>query len=484
MSVADPHALLARLLQERTEQPWLEFKQNNCNPELIGRCVAACANAAMLAEKDFAYIVFGIADRTKEKVGTTVRLLKLRKGGENFANWLNRNLEPRLMVDFVDFEEGGLQFAIIVIEPSYTRPVRFEHNAYIRVGENIKSLHEFPEQERALWLATSRHTFESAIALPHQSQDQVFEKLDVPIYFVLSGEELPHRKEEAISKLVKGGLLREDMEGGYDITNMGAILIAREVSIFPSIAAKTVRVIQYKGKDKRESLSEHQGKKGYAAGFSQLIQFLRKRMPTVEKYVDGVRSAVPIYPINAIREFLANALIHQDFTVTGAGPVVELYSDRIEISNPGNSLIAVDRIIDERRSRNEKLAGAMRNLGICEERGGGIDKAIVEIEEIGLPAPQFIPSEHSMRVVAFGPKKFSQLSKAEKIWACFCHCVIRWIRHDYMNNSSLRQRFSLDPENYQAVSTVISEARKAGRIVPAEEDQGNRNAKYVPYWAR
>lgn len=167
-----------------------------------------------------------------------------------------------------------------------------------------------------------------------------------------------------------------------------------------------------------------------------------------------------------------------------AAPIVEIYDDRIEVSNPGNSLIAVDRIIDERRSRNEKLAGEMRSLGLCEERGGGIDKAIIEIEEKSLPAPEFFASENSMRVVIFGPRKFRQLSKADKTWACFCHCVVRWLRRDYMSNTSLRERFSLGPEDYQAASAVIADARKAGRIVPAEPDQGRRNARYVPYWAR
>jgi ATP-dependent DNA helicase RecG len=151
-----------------------------------------------------------------------------------------------------------------------------------------------------------------------------------------------------------------------------------------------------------------------------------------EKFEGGVRKVTSKYSETAIREMLANALIHQDFTISGVGPVIEMYQDRIEITNPGSSLIDVDRIIDERQSRNERFAAAMREIGLCEERGGGIDKAIIEIEEMNLPASEFFPSENSMRVVIFGPKNFSQLSKADKVWSCFCHCVVRWIRHDYM----------------------------------------------------
>jgi ATP-dependent DNA helicase RecG len=215
-----------------------------------------------------------------------------------------------------------------------------------------------------------------------------------------------------------------------------------------------------------------------------MLKYISDRLPKEEKFEQGVRKTTPTYSETAIREIVANALIHQDFTVSGSGPVVEIYQDRIEVTNPGNSLIHVDRIIDERRSRNEKFAAAMREIGLCEERGGGIDKAIIEIEELSLPAPEFFSSENSMRVVIFGPKKFNQLSKADKVWSCFCHCVVRWIRHDYMSNTSLRERFRLPDDEYQSASAVISDAKKARRIIPADPNQGKKNARYVPYWER
>lgn len=483
MVTSDPRALLRRLLREPNENTWLEFKHNNCNPESLGECISACANGAMLAGQERAYIVFGIENRTKKKVGTDVRLNELKKGAENLINWLSRMIEPQLLMEFLDFAEDEKQFSILVIEPSYDRPVRFGPIEYIRVGENVKCLKEFPEQERALWLATSRHKFESAVALPHQSAASVLEKLDVDAYYALTNEEKAKSPEETIRKLCAIGFIKDDMENGYDITNLGAILLARDLTAFRSVATKSVRLIKYAGRDKTRSEKELEGRKGYAIGFAGLIQFIRNRIPAVETYKDGVRQDIPVFPMTAIREVIANALIHQDFTVSGAGPVIEIYDDRIEVTNPGNSLIELDRIIDERRSRNEKLAATMRSLGICEERGGGIDKAIIEIEDMSLPAPEFLASQNSMRVVLFGPKTFARLSKGEKTWACFCHCVVRWIRHDYMSNTTLRERFSLPQEDYQAVSTVIADARKAGRIVPAEANQGKRNARYVPYWA-
>ncbi len=484
MSILDSRALLRRLLLEPAETPWLEFKQNNADPELLGRCVAACSNAAMMAEKDRAYIVFGIENVTKRRLGTTVQLGAQRKGGENLHNWLTRMLEPRIMIEFLDFDEEDGHFAIIAVTPSYDRPIRFSGTEYIRIGENIKTLREHPEYERALWLATSRQKFEGAVALAHQSAESVLDCLDTGTFFELLNEPRPQSDTAVIAKLASHGLIREDMEGGYDVTNLGAVLVATDVSRFPSISAKSVRVIKYVGKDKKRSEKEIEGRKGYASGFKGLLTYISNALPTEETYVNGVRRQEPVYPLTALREIIANALIHQDFTIGGAGPVIEIYDDRIEVTNPGNSLIEVDRIIDERRSRNEKLASTMRLLGICEERGGGIDKAILEVEEMSLPAPEFFASHDSMRVVIFGPRRFNQLMKADRVWACFCHCVVRWLRHDPMSNQSLRERFRLSDEDYQAASAVIADARKAGKIVQAEENQGRRNARYVPYWDR
>ena len=484
MTVEDPAALLRRLLLEPSENDWLEFKHNNADPDRIGEWVSACANAAILASVERAYMVWGVEDKTKKLLGTTVRLADIQKGGEKFTNWISRTISPQLMMEFLDFEMDSKQFSILVIEPTYDRPVRFKDEEYLRIGENIKELKDFPEHEKSLWLATSRHRFEGALALTHQTQDQVLAKLDAAAYYKLAREPKPDKPEEIVRRFMMLGFLREDMEGKYDITNLGAILLATDIEVFPSIATKTVRVIKYLGKDKRTSSGEIEGKRGYAVGFADLIGYIMKQVPHEEVYSNGVRSNQASYPQTAIREVIANALIHQDFTFSGAGPVVEIYSDRMEITNPGNSLIEVDRIIDERRSRNEKLAATMRNLGLCEERGGGLDKAIIEIEERNLPAPNFISSSNSMRVVLFGPKDFSDLSKEEKLRACFFHCVLRWVKGDYMSNTSLRERFKIDQENYQVISSIISECVKKKRIIPADPNQGNRYAKYVPYWVR
>src|SRR5690606_3908671 len=133
---------------------------------------------------------------------------------------------------------------------------------------------------------------------------------------------------------------------------------------------KAMRVVAYKGDDRIQAEREQEGGKGYAAGFEGLIGYVNTLVPTNEVIEQALRKTVPMYPELAVREVVANAIIHQDFSVTGAGPMVEIFKNRMEITNPGEPLVSTDRFVDTPpKSRNEALASLMRRFGVCEERG-------------------------------------------------------------------------------------------------------------------
>lgn len=142
MSVTNPCVLLTRLLQEKGENTWLEFKKNNASPEEIGEYISALANGAMLADRDRAYLIYGIENKTKNRVGTDVVFQDMKKSGEDFQNWINRMIEPKILIEFIDFECDGVRYAMVVVEPTYDRPVKFYGAEYIRIGENKKRLLE------------------------------------------------------------------------------------------------------------------------------------------------------------------------------------------------------------------------------------------------------------------------------------------------------------------------------------------------------
>lgn len=468
-----------------SEKEWVEFKENRCEQNEIGEYISALSNSACLHNKDKAYLVFGIEDGTHQVVGTSVKLKKIKIGNEEFENWLSRLLSPHVDFKFVEFSYENLPITMIVIDPTGNQPIRFKGVPYIRVGSYKRKLADFPEKERKIWGKTSRTIFETEPAMKNVKDDDVLKMVDYPSYFRMLNLNLPSNKRAILEKLKEEKLIEKYHNSKYHITNLGAILFAFNLDAFDRLARKAVRVIFYQGKDKLKTIKEHVDKKGYAVGFVGLVEYINDRLPANEEIGMAFRKEIKMYPELAVRELVVNALIHQDFTMTGTGPMVEIFQDRIEISNPGKPLIDTLRFIDHLpQSRNEKLASLMRRMNICEERGSGIDKVINSIETFQLPAPNFIAGENFMKVIIYGPKTLRQMDNADKIRACYQHCCLKHVSGDYMSNSSLRERFNIPEKNYSTISRIIADTISEG-LVATYDDAGKskRFARYIPFWA-
>ncbi|MFZ1772426.1 MAG: RNA-binding domain-containing protein [Rhizobiaceae bacterium] len=483
MALADPVELLNTLRAHDGETEWFEFKKNSFKPEDFGEYISALANSAMLNDKRHAFLVYGVDNKTKEIVGTNINLKNETKGGEVFENWLSRMLSPKINFSFETTYIAGKKLEIVSIEPAYDRPVKFINVAYIRVGENKRHLDEFPEKERALWALTSRQSFELGIAESHLDQDEIsemfhFQKIS-EIYY-------PHVKQlpAAIEQMLADGLLYDDLQGGYDITNLMAILAAKNINDHKTIENKSPRVIVYKGRNKVEAEDDVTGQTGYAIAFPLLLKYITGKIMGKEIFVHGVRKRETYYPEVAVREFIANAIIHQDLLEMGVRPTIEIYSDKIKIINAGKPFVEPERIIDAPpRSRNERLASFMRRAGHCEERGSGIVRALQAIERAGQSPPLFQVVNNSYVVTMFKTTEFGSMSRDDRIRACYQHSVLRHLDTNPMNNSSLRARMNLKDSQSSQVSNVIKDALEAGLIKPLEPNQGYRIAKYLPYWA-
>jgi ATP-dependent DNA helicase RecG len=266
---------------------------------------------------------------------------------------------------------------------------------------------------------------------------------------------------------------------------MGAILFAKDINKFDQISRKAIRIIIYKGKNRTKTEKEQSGKRGYAIGFENLIEYIGSILPSNEEIIKAIREETKLYPLLAIRELVANVLIHQDFSITGTGPMVEIFEDRIELTNPGKPLISPLRFIDHNpQSRNEKLAYFMRRIGICEERGSGIDKVIFQCEVFQLPAPEFIEGENFTRVILYSPKPLREMDKQDKIRACYQHCCLKHVSGSIMTNQSLRKRLGVAKGNYPIVSRIIGDTLKADLVKDYDPTNTSRKyAKYIPFWA-
>jgi ATP-dependent DNA helicase RecG len=164
--------------------------------------------------------------------------------------------------------------------------------------------------------------------------------------------------------------------------------------------------------------------------------------------------------------------------------MVEMYQDRVEITNPGSPSISTDRFIDEYRSRNEKLADLMRRMGISEEKGSGIDKVVTAVEAYQLPAPDFRVGEVRTSALLFGHMDFGKMSKSDRVRACYQHCCLLYVTGRRMTNQTLRERFGLPEGRVATASLIISAAQEAGRVKLDDTDTASRRyARYLPFWA-
>ena len=314
--------------------------------------------------------------------------------------------------------------------------------------------------------------------------ETVLGALDYPSYFELLELPLPDGHAAILDALRRDGLVTHGEAGGWDITHLGALLFARRLDEFPSLRRKAVRVIQYKGRDRTATIREQLGVKGYANGFEGLLGYVNGLLPSNEVIGQALRHTVPMFPELAVRELVVNALIHQDFAVTGAGPMIELFEDRIEITNPGEPLVETDRFLDSPpTSRNETLASLMRRFRICEERGSGIDKVVAQVEMYQLPPPLFEVPPRSTRVVLFGPRPLSEMGREERVRACYWHACLKYVQRETVTNTTIRERFGIRVENSANASRLLKEAVLSKLIVPYDADAARSQMRYLPFWA-
>jgi len=475
--------ILTELRKLPRETEWAEFKHNNAEPDEIGEYLSALANAAALTGKVHAWMLWGVNNDSHEIVGTTFNPVSAKVGNEELENWLLRHLSPKINFRFYTFLAEGKPVVLLEIGAAFRHPVQFKGVEYIRIGSYKKKLKDFPEKERELWRVFDKTPFEKEIAAEQVSSDEVLKLLDYPSYFDLLSLPLPEGRDGVLAALAADEIIEHDKGGCWNITNLGAILFARRLADFRTLRRKAVRVIFYKNDARIETIREQEGLKGYASGFEGLIGFIMNLLPSNEVIGQALRKTVPMFPELAIRELVANALIHQDFHLTGTGPMVEIFANRMEITNPGLPLVKTDRFLDSPpKSRNEAIASFMRRIGVCEERGSGVDKVVSQAEVYQLPAPLFETTDEHTRAVLFAHRDFREMDKADRIRACYLHACLRYVQRDYMSNTTLRERFGIDEKNSSMVSRIIKDTIDAELVRPQDDTVGSRARRYLPWW--
>lgn len=457
--------------QAPTEHAHLEFKEARgqfAMERLYEYCVA-------IANEGGGHLILGITDAKPRRVVGTSAI----PNPTQVVQQVHSKVRFRIDVEVVDHPDGRVVAVVIPSRPSGSA-YNLDGRYLMRAGESLVPMSE--DRLRLIFSESSSGWLERTCR-EGMTAEQIVASLDLPKFFELLREQPPTSPVLTVERLVREGLVIP-RGSGHDLTRLGGILLARDLTDFSDLRHKAPRVVTYGDPSKLDTRGDKTGVQGYAVGFRRLIRFVMAQLPQHEVIEGGLRHELPMLPEVIVRELVANALIHQDFDVTGASVLVEAYPDRIEISNPGSPVVEIDRFIDGHRSRNELLANLMRRMGVCEERGSGIDRVVHLAEERQLPAPEFRQNAQRTSVVFAGPTPFEEMDRTARVRACYQHAVLRWVANGFMTNRSLRDRFKLPASRGATVSQVISATLEA-RLIRTDDSIGSsfKLRRYVPYWA-
>lgn len=425
-------------------------------------------------------LVFGVHndgtcfDLTKEEIDKIVQTL---------GNIALNNLVYSIPIEHSVMEFEGHSLLFVYIPEQNDKPVHLRgkdiYASYYRsAGQTVKMSRN---QVKALIATSLGITFEQQIAKDGLTKEEVLKLLNYRALYRLLDKNIPQSIDAIIERLNHYNLCGNTGNNWY-ITNLGAILFANEFRDFPNMVGHEVIVRKYVGTNNRQQEFEQHGVYGYAVGFEGLVNFIMRN--TSSEKIDVKREAIPTYPMVAVREFVANALVHQDFGITGLPVTIEIFSNRLSITNAGAPLNDINRLIDlPPQSRNEQLAQMMFILGICERRGSGIDRAIAAIEEMYLPPVKFTKSEQHTKVFMYPQKSLKDMTKQEKISACYQHACLKYEDGERINNQSVRERFELSKNDSSVASRIISDTMEAGLIKPADiETASKKYMTYIPFY--
>lgn len=469
---------LSPLPHEMNEIDWkVDISENG---EKVARHLSAFSNYS-----GGGFLVFGISNN-----GEIVGLGKNECDEivKKLGNIARDGVETAINIDHAVYDLEGKGVLFVFIGEAQAKPIHTRRgtifDAYTRSAGQTRKM---TRQEVSLAISSSQNlTFETKLASETMSPIDILSRLDFTAYFDLVQKSLPSSPESILDALASERMVKR-VEGGYCITNLGALLFAKNLEEFKELTRHSPRIVVYDGKSRIKRLKEINGNKGYASGFVNLIESINNLLPANEIIGEALREDVRVYPEIAIRELVANALIHQDFDVIGSGPTIEVFEDRIEIRNPGKPLIQTERFVDyPPRSRNEGIASLMRRLRICEELGTGIDKVVFQCEVFQLPAPSFVVKDDHLIATLYTPRPLTKMAKEDRVRACYLHACLRCASSgESTTNESVRRRFGITDRNYPIASKIINETLQAGLIIPKDpKNKSRKHAKYLPYWGQ
>lgn len=391
-------------LQIGSELPDLEFKTaKNSIPNDIWKTISAFAN-----RRGGGLVVFGV-DQSAGVISGCEEIDRMQtKLTEYFNDKMSFVLRPEYHVIHHD---NVTILAIYIPEcpkdymPCYFNPVGLPNGAFIREGNTSRKI---TDNEFRTYVATSKEfQFDLSEArgierdgISTEKVQEILEQSET-----ILGRGASHSIDDSI--LENLGIIGK-FDGVYKPT-IGGYLIFSETS--PQHRSPydryVVRCVRYSGSDPSSQIVDSLDVSGTLdEQIDASYKFILKNIRVQASIVGTKRVSSFEYPEKAIRELIANAVIHRDYKVIETYTQIRIFDDRIEILNPGSLPpgVTVDNLKEAQFSRNSMIAARLKDLKYLEEYGRGIDIVFRMMSEWGLPAPLFRNLVNGFEAILLGEK--------------------------------------------------------------------------------
>ena len=328
---------------------------------------------------------------------------------ERLCQELNR-IDPPTFPS-VDREDvgNGRELLIVSVSQGQNKPYTYQRDAYRRVGNTNHLLSRDQYNQLLLERLHGEYRWENEPA-----PDWMIDDLDhAEIIRSVREAILRGRVSEASlgssepEELLRGlGLIRDGR-----LLRAGVVLFRRQGVLVSDYPQCLLRVARFRGTNRTEFLDNRQFH-GNAFYLLQMAErFLQENLPIAGRIMPGVFERIdePLYPPTALREALANAFCHRDYSIGGGSVAVAIYDDRLEITSSGTLHFGLTpkALFDSHESLpwNPIIADVFYRRGIIESWGRGINKMVELVTLAGLPEPEITEAAGCV-TVTFRPSKY------------------------------------------------------------------------------
>jgi len=370
-------------------------------------------------------IVFGIIEDKDKREIKIVGAEALDNLQEKIGDLVNNEMSFVIRPTYHILEiEGKTLLTVFIPEcpdqfkPCYYKPAGMPNGAYIRDGNTDRKMTD--DEMRSLIDNSKKFKFDITIAegvsLNDLSKEKILELL------IKSGERTQRHSslDDIDFELLKNLGMADDFDGIKSPTLAGFLIFSKErPQNKQQFSRYVIRCVKYQGSNVATDIIDSIDIGGTLdSQIDNMQKFVLRNIRKSAEIVGTKRIEKYEYPEKAIREIVANAVIHRDYKITETYTQVNVFEDRIEVFNPGclPPGVTIENIQDAQVSRNEIIAARLKELDYMEEYGRGIDIVFNEMKKWNLLPPIFKNTSNSFKVILTG-EKLSKLNERQiKIW--------------------------------------------------------------------